>query len=129
MGSYRDLEVWQLSRVLTKDVYQMTSGFPKSELFGLSSQMRRCAVSITCNIAEGQGRWSAADQCHFYNIARGSLLEIETQLFIALDVGYIDQTELNQRLAQTEKMGKKLNTLISSTRNRKTEDRGPRTED
>lgn len=90
--------------------------------------MRRCAVSITCNIAEGQGRWSARDQCNFYNIARGSLLEIETQFFIAADLEYIDQAALNKRLAQTEKIGRKLIGLIRSTRNRETEDRGPRTD-
>ena len=86
-------------------------------------------MSISCNIAEGQGRWSSKDQCNFYNIARGSLLEIETQFFIATDLKYIDETALNKQLARTEMIGGKLIGLIRSTRNRKTEDRGPRTED
>ena len=129
MGSYRDLEVWQLSRVLTKNIYQLTAVFPRVEVFALAAQMRRAAVSILCNIAEGQGRWTAGDQCHFYNIARGSLLELETQLFIAADLEYLAAEILEQKLQQTEKIGGKLIGLIRSTRNRTTEDRGPRTED
>jgi four helix bundle protein len=118
MGSYRDLEVWQLCRLLTKEIYNVTSQFPRSEQFGLTAQMRRAAVSIMCNIAEGQGRWTARDQCNFYSIARGSLLELETQLFIAADLEYVAAEILEQKLKQTEKIGGNLIGLIRSTRDR-----------
>jgi len=127
MGSYRTLQSWQLSRVLTKDVYQITAAFPRSEAFGLTQQMRRAAVSIMCNIAEDQGRWTPRDQCNFYWIARGSLHEVESQLFIAADVGYIHAETLEKELKLTEKIAGKLNGLIRGTLN--PEDRGPRTED
>ncbi|HEX9163576.1 MAG TPA: four helix bundle protein [Thermoanaerobaculia bacterium] len=118
MANYRNLEVWQLSRVLTKNIYGLTTAFPRSEVFGLSAQLRRAAVSIMCNIAEGQGRWSARDQCNFYIVARGSLLEIESELFIAADVEYITAEKLEEHLNQTEKIGRKLTGLIRSTRDR-----------
>lgn len=118
MSSYRDLEVWKLSRVLTKNIYELTASFPRTEIFGLAAQMRRAAVSVTCNIAEGQGRGSLRDQCKFYYIARGSLLEVETQLFIAADLEYVDQMLFDAKLAQAGKLGRKLNNLIESTRKR-----------
>jgi four helix bundle protein len=118
MSSYRDLEVWKLSRVLTKNIYELTANFPRAEIFGLAAQMRRAAVSVTCNIAEGQGRGSLRDQCRFYYIARGSLLELETQLFIVTDLEYVDHRVLNAKLEQSGTLGRKLNSLIDSTRKR-----------
>jgi len=118
MSSYRDLLVWQKCRVLTKEIYTLTANFPRSEVFGLSSQMRRATTSIMCNIAEGQGRRSARDQVHFYYMARGSLLELETQLFVSVDLGYIDDGTVQQRLRQTEEVGRMLNGLIVKTRDR-----------
>jgi four helix bundle protein len=80
--SYRDLKVWQYSMKLVISVYAITRQFPKEELYGLVSQMRRAAVSIPSNIAEGKGRLTDRDRIHFYLQARGSLLELETQILI-----------------------------------------------
>src|ERR1700693_5184311 len=86
--SYRELIVWRKSMALVKDVYLCTQDFPKSELYGLTSQLRRAAVSIPSNIAEGQGRFSKGEFKQFLGHARGSLLELETQIFIARNLGY-----------------------------------------
>lgn len=118
MSTYRDLLVWQKCRVLTKEIYTVTGNFPRSEVFGLTAQMRRAVTSIMCNIAEGQGRRSAPDQVHFYYMARGSLLELETQLFVSVDLGYIDDGTVQQRLRQSEEIGRMLNGLIVKTRDR-----------
>ena len=87
--SYTELIVWQKSRALTKEIYDLTRPFPKDELFGLTSQMRRAAVSVPSNIAEGCGRQYTADTIRFLFIARGSLFELETQLYLATDLGYL----------------------------------------
>ena len=92
-SNYRDLLVWQKARGLAKDVYVLTRPFPRSETFGLVSQMRRTAISIVCNIAEGQGRWTRPDYRHFLLMARGSAFELEAQLIVAQDIGYIDDAE------------------------------------
>src|SRR5713226_3029337 len=88
---FRDLLVWQKSMQLTREVYSQTAALPKSEIFGLTSQMRRAAVSIPSNIAEGHGRLTNRDRQHFVATARGSLLEIETQIRIASNLDYIDR--------------------------------------
>lgn len=85
--SYRDLSAWQKARLLVKEVYLLTAGFPVGERFGLVSQMDRSAVSIPSNIAEGYGRAMTKDYLHFLRIARGSAYELETQLVIAQDLG------------------------------------------
>jgi four helix bundle protein len=87
---YRDLEVWQKSYALTLQVYQATQSFPRDELFGLTSQLRRAAVSIPANIAEGRCRHSRADYLHFVSIARGSAGELETLVSLAKDLSYLD---------------------------------------
>ncbi|GAA4363326.1 four helix bundle protein [Hymenobacter saemangeumensis] len=87
--SYTELLVWQHGRRLASSVYALTKVFPKEELFGLSSQMRRAAVSIPSNIAEGCGRQTPRDTINFLFIARGSLYELETQLYVALDQSYL----------------------------------------
>ena len=86
MKVYTELEVWKESRILVKDIYSITKSFPKEEIYGLSNQLRRCAVSIPSNIAEGCGRRTSADTIQFLHISRGSLYELETQLYIALDL-------------------------------------------
>lgn len=87
--TYKQLVVWRKSIDLTKEIYLLTSAFPKSELYGLTSQMRRCAVSIPSNIAEGNSRSSKQEYARFLTIAMGSIFELETQLLIAMEVGYI----------------------------------------
>ncbi len=92
-NTYRDLLVWQKAKALAVEVYRATERFPNSELFGLTSQMRRAAISVASNIAEGQGRGSKPDFAKFLCMARGSLLELETQLEIAreLNIGNADE--------------------------------------
>ena len=85
--SYRELEVWKQTRVLVKNIYQLTKNFPKDEQFGLTNQQRRAAISIPSNIAEGCGRNSFKDSLHFFFVARGSLYEVETQVIISFDLG------------------------------------------
>jgi four helix bundle protein len=87
--SYRDLLVWQKAKALAVQVYQATEQFPKPETYGLTSQIRRAAVSVASNIAEGQGRLTSGEFQHFLGQARGSLLELDTQLAIALDLKYL----------------------------------------
>lgn len=92
--SYRDLEVWKLSIDLVKEVYGLTGKFPASENFGLTNQIRRAAVSIPSNIAEGQGRNSPKEFRQFLAVGIGSVAELETQLIIAQAIEYISQEEL-----------------------------------
>jgi four helix bundle protein len=92
-GSYRDLKDRQCSMKMVLGVYSLTVGLPKEELYGLVSQMRRAAVSVPSNIAEGKGRLTDRDRSHFYLQARGSLLELETQILIAQELNYVSVTE------------------------------------
>jgi len=106
--SYRDLQVWQRAVELAVHIYQTTEAFPKSETYGLSNQMRRAAVSIASNIAEGYGR-SEAELARYLTMARGSLAELETQLEIAQRVGYLsakDHTDLSE---ESSVLGRQLN--------------------
>ena len=93
MKSYTDLEVWKYSRELVKLVYLLTKHFPKEEIYGLTNQIRRCSVSVPSNIAEGIGRQSNKETIHFLYIAKGSLQEVETQLYLSFDLGYISEVE------------------------------------
>jgi four helix bundle protein len=114
---FQDLLVWQKAMNLVIQIYDVTRRFPKEELFGLTSQIRRAAVSIPSNIAEGQGRLSRGEFRQFLGNARGSMAELETQLLIAEHLGYLQNAEsLFRDLAE---VGRMLNGLISSlgTRN------------
>ena len=93
---YRELIVWQKAIVLVEDVYRATNDFPKTEIYGLTSQIRRAAVSIPSNIAEGQGRNSTRDFLHFLSMAQGSLMELETQITIAERLGYLESEQENK---------------------------------
>ncbi len=107
MHNFRELKVWQKSFDVATMVYKTTREFPKSELYGIVSQMRRAAVSISSNIAEGAGRGSTAEFSHFIDIARGSSFELETQLLIAGRLGYIDERQtslLKNEIIEIEKM-------------------------
>ena len=116
--TYRDLDVWKKARVLVKEVFLLTRKFPKDEVYGLMSQMRRCAVSIPSNIAEGYGRQFKKETIQFLHIARGSLFELETQLFIASDLSYIDEECLEKLLMQLDDCKKLLNGLIKYFENK-----------
>ena len=109
--SYRDLLVWQKSMALVKAIYQETRSFPKEELYGLSSQMRRAAVSVPCNIAEGQGRMSKKEFKQFLALSRGSVLELETQLQIAADLGFLSADNVQQLISKTEELPRMLKGL------------------
>ena len=110
---YRDLIAWQKAKRLALDVYRCTRKFPRDEIYGLTSQMRRAAVSVPSNIAEGKGRYSQKELVHFLYLARGSLLELETQLSIARDLDYIDLLAFKTLESETEELGRILNGLIN----------------
>ena len=96
MHNFKELIVWQKSRNLVKDVYKLTQKFPAEERFGLTQQIRRASVSIPSNIAEGSGRGTNNDFLHFIDMANGSAFEVETQLYLALDLEYISQSEFEE---------------------------------
>jgi four helix bundle protein len=109
--SYRDLEVWKLSIDFVKKVYQVTHNFPASENFGLINQIRRAAVSIPSNIAEGQGRNSTKEFRQFSAISLGSLAELETQLIIAKEIEYLTQNGLETLLSPLDRIRKMIKGL------------------
>ena len=111
--TYKDLEVWSKSRGLTKEIYLLTKEFPKDELYGLTSQMRRCAVSVPSNIAEGYGRQYKKETIQFFHIARGSLYVLETQLYIATDLMYLEESKFKEVLLRLEECRKLLSGLIN----------------
>ncbi len=111
--NYRDLIAWQKAKSLALSVYRCTRLFPKDEIYGLTSQMRRAAVSVPSNIAEGKGRRSQKELLQFLYQARGSLLELETQLSIAYDLEYMDLQVFKTQQSQTEELGRILNGLIN----------------
>jgi len=114
--SYRDLLVWQRAKQLAVEVYRATESFPRSEIYGITSQIRRAAVSVPSNIAEGQGRLSRGEFAQFLGNARGSLLELETQLEIAGDLSYLSQaTQVQLQQHAYEVLGL-LNRLLASLR-------------
>jgi four helix bundle protein len=112
--SYKDLVAWQKSMDLVTAIYRATSVFPKDELFGLTSQVRRAAVSIPSNIAEGQGRLSEKEFRYFLGQARGSLMEVETQIQIAENLGYLAKDETRKLLATCSEVGRIINGLLAS---------------
>ena len=112
--SYEDLEVWQKAMDLVTLVYRLTKGFPKEEVYGLTSQLRRAAVSVPSNIAEGQSRRSTKEFLNYLSMARGSLSEVETQAEIARRLEYIKEEETLQLKELTRTVGRLLNGLIRS---------------
>ena len=109
---YTELEVWKEARILVNTIYNVTKKFPTEELYGLTNQIRRCVVSIPSNIAEGCGRRTSADTIQFLHIARGSLYELETQSFIALDQNYLDKHDFDSVFKQILKCKKLINGFI-----------------
>jgi len=116
--SYRDLIVWQKSMWLTKMVYVLTKRLPKEELNSLSDQMRRAAVSIPSNIAEGNAKLSSKDYANFLAIARGSKSELETQLLICVDIGYLTEEDTAEAMGLCTEIDKMLYALIARLRQR-----------
>ena len=112
--SYRDLLVWQRGMFITEQVYRLARSFPRDELFGLTSQTRRAAVSVPANIAEGYGRGTRQSYAAFLRIARGSLKELETHLLIAERVGLADQNHTAPILTEADHTGRMLGQLIRS---------------
>ncbi len=112
--SFTGLIAWQKGHKLVLDIYKITTNFPKGELFGLISQIRRAAVSITSNIAEGFSRKSPKEKAQFYYMALGSLTEIQNQLLISKDLAYINQNEFQVLADNTVELSKLIHGLIKS---------------
>jgi four helix bundle protein len=112
--SYRDLVVWKKSMTLVLDVYRSTQAFPKPETYGLVAQLRRAAVSIPSNIAEGQARLSTAEFKQSLGHARGSLMEVETQILISQELGYLERDQSENLLNSSAEVGRILNGLLNS---------------
>lgn len=112
--NYRDLTAWKKAFALVREVYRLTEGFPKDEAFGLRSQLRRAAVSIPSNIAEGQGRCSTGEFKQFLGHARGSLFEVETQILLAEDLSYLDSQQAHEVLENASEVARILNGLLAS---------------
>jgi four helix bundle protein len=117
--SYRDLVVWKKSMALVVDVYRSTQAFPRTETYGLVSQLRRAAVSVPSNIAEGQARLSTGEFKQFLGNARGSLMEVETQILIARELGYLEHDQSENLLSVAAEVGRILNGLLNSLPSRR----------
>ncbi len=109
--SYKDLIVWQKGMTLAEQVYLITAGYPKSELYSLTDQMRRAAVSIVSNIAEGKGRESKQEYLHFLAISQGSLTELETQILLSIRLRYLSEIDAENPLSLCDEIGRMLNTM------------------
>jgi four helix bundle protein len=114
MKHYKDLLVWQKAIAMVTQVYIVTRSFPREELYGLTSQIRRAAVSVPSNIAEGQARLTPGEFRQFLGVARGSLAELDTQLIIATNLGYL--TETGSLFEQLAEVGRMLSGLLASLR-------------
>lgn len=110
--SYKDLLVWQKAVVLLKEIYQVSRTFPKEEIYGITSQLRRAALSVISNIAEGHARRSTKEYLRFISIAYGSLAEAEAQLIVCFELGYITSEVKNELDKKISEIGKMMNGLI-----------------
>lgn len=116
MNNFRELTVWKRGVKLASRIYKLTSDFPKSEMYGLTSQIRRSAVSISSNIAEGAGRGSDKDFAKFLRISFGSACELETQLIIANDLEYLNSNDFRTTLKELDEIQKMIYTLEKNKR-------------
>lgn len=114
--TFTDLDAWKEGHKLVLEIYQVTKIFPRAELFGLISQLRRCAVSITSNIAEGFSRQSYKEKLQFYSMALGSVTELQNQLIVCRDVGYLSREKFEDVFGQTVKVHKIVNGLIKRSK-------------
>ena len=117
MQDFRNLEVWRLAHEMTLSIYRVTKSFPTDERYGLTSQLRRAAVSIEANLAEGCGRGSDADFARFVQLALGSASEVECQLLISRDLGYLAADSYEQHKDQIERIKRMLIALLKTLRN------------
>jgi four helix bundle protein len=115
---YRELIVWQKAMDLVEKVYLLTAKFPKEEIYGLTAQIRRAAVSIPSNVAEGQGRHTTRDFLNFLSIAHGSLKEVETQILIAERLAFVDPNQASELTVLTEEVGRLISGLRNSLKNK-----------
>jgi len=113
------LNIWKLGVELAKDVYVLTERFPKKEVYSLTDQIRRAAVSVPSNIAEGKGRSTAKDFVHFLNTARGSLYELATQLYIAREIGYLTEEDFSTFQKKIEDLSHKIIAMTKYLRSKK----------
>ena len=118
LKNYKELKVWQKSYQLCLEVYRTTASFPKDEKFGLTSQVRRAVVSVPSNIAEGYGRKTTADYIRFLYIAYGSTCELETQIMLSGDLGYMDTKLVKSIIGKTNEVERMLKSLIKSLENK-----------
>ena len=116
INSYRELLVWQKAMTLVVLIYKLTDTFPKTEIYGLTSQMRRCSLSIPSNIAEGYNRNYQKEFIQFLQIAYGSSAELETQISLAYEIGYIDKEKSEELLSLLTEVLKMLNTMLQKLR-------------
>jgi four helix bundle protein len=116
--SFTDLDTWKQGHALVVSIYKLTHDFPKAERYGLIDQLRRAAISVTSNIAEGFSRQGNKEKVQFYYMAKGSLTELQNQLLVAKDVGYLDQADFDIVATQTITVGKLLTGLIKSAKQR-----------
>jgi len=117
--SFTQLFAWQEGHTLVLSIYRIVKTFPRDELFALTSQMRRAAISVTSNIAEGYSRKSYKEKIQFYYMSLGSLTELQNQLYIAKDIGYINTKEFNSTLEHSVKCHKIITGLIVASKNKK----------
>jgi four helix bundle protein len=113
---FTDLRVWIKAHKLALSIYKTTKKFPKEEIFGLISQMRRCSISITSNIAEGFSRQSYKEKTYFYSISLGSVTELQSQLIISRDVDYLNKEKFNELFEDSINTHKMLNGLIKNSK-------------
>jgi four helix bundle protein len=116
--SFRDLQVWQRSIQLSVSIYRLTKGFPREEIYGITSQMRRSAVSVASNIAEGHGRLSTREYRQFLGVARGSNFELQTQLEIARALGFCDSNMLEEAEGLSFEVGKIISGVLNALKER-----------
>jgi four helix bundle protein len=114
INTYKELTVWQKAMSLAKEIYFITQSFPEVEKFGLTQQLKRAAISVPSNIAEGWGRNSTGHFIQFLNISKGSICEIETQLIIAMELNYTTQEKINSALNLLIEISKMIKSLIDT---------------
>lgn len=120
INSFEDLIVWQKARKLVNIIYKLTASFPKEERFNLIDQLRRAALSVMSNIAEGFSRYHLAETVMFYRNARGSLTEVKSHLYLCYDQKYITESKLNELFLIIDEVGKMTNGLINASKSFRT---------